>query len=1477
MDAEVNEFGDSPVAVNEFGDEEYVEPSVNVGGSITTTLTAPAVDPRLAKAKAEVAQGAADAASANQTYNNLTNLQRLVQLGDIFGAINTLGRAARGAVVDAANLPNQIAIGASPVRNTLASVAGQPLPSEYRMGPVGKGLADAAGGAPMIAAGVGLSAAGVPPPVAFGSLMGGTTYEQTRDVGEAAKQAAIGMVLPGVNQAGKAAAAAALGAATKRGLLDASSTLTQKAVESLSGQGAMQLFMEGMDLPEYLAAKPEERKELLLRHIAANTALMGMEIPDLVSGTASETQKKLVADVFDGIAKDPKALDALRQAADQHAEQAASSGVNEFGDAPVEESAATAGGAPSTPNEFGDLPVTEPVDNPAPPEESNPDEDTSTARGGAAENPLTTAADDVGRGAGAIQAQLPGVSDVDAGVEALLDHAAANGKLNNLRIPTGFDAKGREHTVWFNPDDGRTYKATFPDQFGVDAQGNPTTPQRYLERLRLANEVFGDDIRLEGVVRDQGKTRVVTSQPTAKGIVPTEPEVRQFLTNQGFQEGEWNQQPAWYRAADNKLLTDAYPRNFSKTDAGMVPLDVQVAEAPAELRQAFAGGQTNPNVQTSGTSTSPLDNLKIDTDGKMFDAVMGIPIAAWNGSVDAVRLAVQGGRNLQQAVDQGIRYLRTNHAGVQFDEDQYRAMMSRDLVQAINQPSPIEDLRQAMAATPNQNQSVLERLRFAQKLADGLADGGDLIQRQMNRIRATSAQLYDALTKLPRYDDFQKAVGNWTGADQTTSRDIQQFVKQMNRAVKDPLRREAMTNWIQADGDLKLLAQREAASKGRVKRGYEMAQKLTPEEQGYARKIGDYLDEKLKQGIAADLLEHGVENYVTQVWKRENPITNSLRASLDTSRLPVDFNSARQRIFSSYFEGEQAGYQPANKDVGHLIALYDQSFNRSLSARGLIKQLTEGKASDGRPLTTVFGSGVVLPAGEGANEAILVKPQTRGEATADYKTIDHPALRGWKWVAADGNGAPVLVKGQLAVHPEVYQHLKNVLSTSALRRNPILRAILNIQSAAKQTTFSLSPFHQVQEGTHALGHGVNPLNTTELNFRDPAQRELINHGLQVAAYDAQQHFIDGMAGGGPIIGRIPLLGKAQQAYTEWLFQEHIPRLKMTMALDAMDRNVKRYAGELKSGAITRDQVAALTARQANAAFGDLNYKMMKYGSNPTFRDVMRLFLIAPDFLEARGRFVIQAAKPYGGEQLKALGLIAATSYLTARVLNQLLDGDPHFEAPFGVVINKRLWSMRTVPSDIEEAFTDIRRFSSNRLSPLVGRGLIEFFTGRDYRGAQVDGAQQLKDLLSSYVPMSIRTKDDEALWQKALSAAGLRNKPYNATMQIRDLATKFNQGSTEKAGTEVVSESIYRPLRVALETNDRQQILREYLELLKYRKASQIQTTFERMATAPFAGSRAKETQFRASLPLDKQFLYDQARAEQKQLYQTFKSTVGGR
>lgn len=781
---------------------------------------------------------------------------------------------------------------------------------------------------------------------------------------------------------------------------------------------------------------------------------------------------------------------------------------------------------------------------------------------------------------------------------------------------------------------------------------------------------------------------------------------------------------------------------------------------------------------------------------------------------------------------------------------------------------------------PSPNATVAGRVNAAKQIADAWAKGKDAITGGLGKIKAASSALYDSFANLPKWDNFQDALGKWSGADNASGVEVRNFLKAINKAIPSKLRQEAITNWIQANGDATVLRQRAAASKPALRPGYEEALTLTPDEQTIARNIQNYLESRLQQGIEAGILKSGVDNYVNQVWKKENPATTKLKSDLfGDGKLNPNFKYAKQRIFDSYFTGEQAGYTPRNKSIGALIASYDAAFNKAVASRGFIKSLHEGTTAAGEPIVEVSGKTIPVPKDATLAEAFLIKPRLTSAVTADgrpYRTIDHWALRDWKWATTGADGQPVLVQGDMVVHPDYYHHLKNVLGKSALRSTEGIAAyttapLLKGSAVLKQTKLSLSPFHLTQEGIHGLFHRVNPANLAELDMSNATQRALVDHGLQVADPHAAELFGEGLAGGG-LTGKIPGLGKVQNVFNEWLFQDYIPRLKMTMAMDALERNRKVYAKDLSSGKITDDQLQALTARQANAAFGELNYRML--GRNPTVQDFMRLSFLAPDFLEARGRFVGQALKPFGHEQRAALGLMGATLYVTARILNQYLDNDPHWDKPFSVIHDGREYYLRTVLGDVQHLVTDPRRFIYNRLSP-ASRTTVEGVTSRDDRGMNRNFWEQAKDVASWLLPIPTQKRSDQTITESIIGATGVANKKYSARNQIYEKVADWKKNNPdpkiqeqyEQARAETRADSPYKPLRDYVEKGDAKAVREEYQKLLKTHTRDQIARSF---VPKPFTGSAAGDAKFVRSLSPADQQLYNRAKSEQEKLRREF-------
>jgi len=147
-------------------------------------------------------------------------------------------------------------------------------------------------------------------------------------------------------------------------------------------------------------------------------------------------------------------------------------------------------------------------------------------------------------------------------------------------ITAGAKPGGIEHLVKPEPGKGEVIKITIPPVFGRfpgltrDGQVRlfDATPLQYLERSRLQNEWFNDEISVLGAAAQKaGQPSIVTTQPYIKGSTPTQEQLIQDLATFGFQKapGEW----LFYNRQTRQAIFDARPANFVWARGRAVPID----------------------------------------------------------------------------------------------------------------------------------------------------------------------------------------------------------------------------------------------------------------------------------------------------------------------------------------------------------------------------------------------------------------------------------------------------------------------------------------------------------------------------------------------------------------------------------------------------------------------------------------------------------------------------------------------------------------------------------------------------------------------------------------------------------------------------------------------------------------------------------------------------------------------------------------
>jgi hypothetical protein len=377
---------------------------------------------------------------------------------------------------------------------------------------------------------------------------------------------------------------------------------------------------------------------------------------------------------------------------------------------------------------------------------------------------------------------------------------------------------------------------------------------------------------------------------------------------------------------------------------------------------------------------------------------------------------------------------------------------------------------------------------------------------------------------------------------------------------------------------------------------------------------------------------------------------------------------------------------------------------------------------------------------------------------------------------------------------------------------------------------------------------------------------------------AYELFSEGSTGGG-LVNYIPGLGKAQSFFNDLLFKDMIPRLKMQMAKVAFERNKEAYAADLASGKINEDQLMALTASESNAAFGEQNYRML--GRSPVLQDFLRITLLAPDFLEARARFVGRALMPYGKEQRVALGLMAATVYVGARIINTAVNGDPLWQHPFSVKIGNRLYSVRTVVGDLAHLLSDPRGFWHTRMSPMAAIA-SEYVNSRNAQGIKRQSLEQFADFMTWFRPISTEAVSGRGPLAQALASQGITSQRFDPDKQAQELLTRWRSKQTDPRITaqyDYLRQSTFAPsrygrlrddLRVGADTAAVQEI-----KTLRSQGVKPQQMIDALAFWKPLTGSWRTERMFESSLTPKELQVYHDAITEKRKMYQRFRELEG--
>lgn len=804
----------------------------------------------------------------------------------------------------------------------------------------------------------------------------------------------------------------------------------------------------------------------------------------------------------------------------------------------------------------------------------------------------------------------------------------------------------------------------------------------------------------------------------------------------------------------------------------------------------------------------------------------------------------------------------------------------------VGTKAQIEQLTGAFKGVATDKPELTERVKQAFDIGATKDAAKGAVQRTLDGIKGAAQYVTGLWNGIDKIDDITRAKGLLSEELETRGWRLRQAKKQFESSVPDKRVRDAISKWIDTGGDEALLRNQAVTVPGDKRAAYERALALTPDEKLAATHIKNYFESRLKEAQDAGVLEDGIEDYIHRIYKRDTPwkkdVIGQIQSGVLNTRTP---GLALKRVFEYDAQAEAAGYNVVSDFVPRILD-YEASLSKAIASRAAVKRFSEIKMSDGRPMVDVGGLGTPVPS-EGVREATLIKPSFKpGEEgklnnRKDYVARNYPALRKWKWASVDESGKPIFVQGDVLIHPDAAARVDALLKPSAIRTSQsipakVARGALEAGSVFKQTMLDFSGFHQTQIGVHSMEHGVNPFSPIkDIDFENPDVVGLLRGGVTLGGDGTGRHVREGLVGSS-LSRKIPGLGPLMESYHDWLFQEYIPRIKMSMALNALERNRARFKDELASGKMSEEALNRVTANQANAAFGEQNYIMLE--RSKTSQDLARLILLAPDFLESRGRFAGQAFTKQGSEQRMALLLGALTMYVTARLLNKGIDDQWHFEPEnlFSVVYKGHSYGLRTVQGDILHLLEEPTRFWLHRLHPLTTKPVMQLLTHRDEFGRQRTAWQTLGDTIKNIIPISMRNSREQKLWESMLNAFGVTERRYNEVSNVYRLASEWRKKNNiaPELGEFIYNpdKDVYRPIRLALLEHDVQGAKTEIRKAVESGVVTRqkLNEHFRNYLRSPFSGSRRNEKAFYQSLNPDQKKTYEAALEEKRRIRETY-------
>lgn len=159
-------------------------------------------------------------------------------------------------------------------------------------------------------------------------------------------------------------------------------------------------------------------------------------------------------------------------------------------------------------------------------------------------------------------------------------------------LEIGFVGAGAEHETYFDAAGHVAVKLTHDGRFGhcLSRAGGAATPYEYRQRLAWHNELFGDDLELNGLLLNSAGLRLVTTQSWIDShpgkLSPTQTEIDAFLAEFGYlRSPAYPDGYIYYNPESGLVIGYAQPANLLFDGAGVIrPIDLVIAQPDEAFR-----------------------------------------------------------------------------------------------------------------------------------------------------------------------------------------------------------------------------------------------------------------------------------------------------------------------------------------------------------------------------------------------------------------------------------------------------------------------------------------------------------------------------------------------------------------------------------------------------------------------------------------------------------------------------------------------------------------------------------------------------------------------------------------------------------------------------------------------------------------------------------------------------------------------------